>query len=87
MVTIICYSIPKYVFGIDGCSVQSFPGNSISTLTKRLLSRDRRAPEAVLENFDTVIFHVGSNDIHNRASYQAMLSDLGNLIAICRKQK
>ena len=60
----------------------SFPGDSISKLTNRLLSRDGRAPEAVLENFDTVIFHNGTNEIDYRASYQAIVFDFGNLIAI-----
>ena len=66
--------------------MQSFRGDSISKLTNRLLSRDGRAPKAVLENFDTVIFHNGTSEIDNRASCWAILSDFGNLIAICRKQ-
>ena len=44
-------------------------------------------PEAVLTNFDTVIFHVGTNDIDNRATFKAIISSFGNLVAICRKQK
>ena len=34
---------------------------------------------------DVVIFHVGKNNIDNRASFKAVTSDFGNLIAICRK--
>ena len=88
-VTIVCDSIPKHVAGIDGCTLQCFPGDTtcISKLTNRLISRDGCAPEANLEDFDFVIFHVGTNDIDNRASYNAILWDFGNMIAICRKQK
>ena len=67
--------------------MQPFPGDTIAQLANRLIPRQGRAPEAILDNFDYVIFHVGTNDIDNRASYQAILSDFGNLIAICRKQK
>ena len=43
--------------------------------------------KAVLKDFDIVIFHVGTNDIDNRATFEAIISDFGNLVAICRKQK
>lgn len=81
-VTIISDSIAKYVSGIDGVVVQAFSGDTISRLTNRLLSR-----QASLENFDYVIFHVGTNDIANRSSFNAIISDFGNLIAMCRKVK
>ena len=41
----------------------------------------------MLTNFDIVIFHVGTNNIDNRATFKAIISDFGNLVAICRKQK
>lgn len=81
-VTIISDSIAKYVSGIDGVVVQAFSGDTVSRLANRLLSR-----QASLEQFDYVIFHVGTNDIANRASFNAIISDFGNLIAICRKVK
>ena len=72
----------KYVSGIEGCKVQAFRGDTIARLTQRL-----QRGEADLENFQFVIFHVGTNDIGNRASKREMLSDFGNLIGVCRKIK
>lgn len=43
--------------------------------------------EVTLSDFDYVIFHVGTNDVGNKASFDAMISDYGNLIGICRKVK
>ena len=40
----------------------------------------------MLNNFGVVIFHVGTNDIDIRAFFKAIISDFGNLIAICRKE-
>lgn len=41
----------------------------------------------MLEDFDFVIFHVGTNDIGKRSSFNSIVSDFGNLIAVCRKVK
>lgn len=79
-VTIISDSIAKYVTGIDGCTVQSFRGDTIARLTSRMLSG-----QAILEHFDFVIIHVGTNDIGNRATFNNIISDFGNLIGVCRK--
>ena len=84
-VTIICDSIAKNISGIEGCRVQPFPGDTIAKLTNRLCNGGKE-PKAVLNDFDVVIFHVGRNDIDNRASFKAIISDFGNLIAICRKE-
>ena len=81
-VTIISDSMAKYVSGIEGCIVQAFRGDTIARLTQRL-----QRQEAELEKFQYVIFHVGTNDIGNRASKREMLSDFGNLIGVCRKIK
>ena len=67
--------------------MQAFPNDTISQLTDRLGSKDGRAPEAVLDNFDIVIFHVGTKDIGNRTPFQAILSDFGNLVAVCKRKK
>ena len=53
-----------------------------ATLIQRL-----HRQEAQLENFHFVIFHVGTNDIGNRASKKEILSDFGNIIGVCRKIK
>lgn len=81
-VTIISDSIAKYISGIDGCVTQPFRGDTIAKLTNRL-----QYHEADLESFDYVIFHVGTNDIGNRASAKHIISDYGNLIGVCRKVK
>ena len=61
------------------------PGDTIAKLTNRLCNGGIE-PMAVLNDFDVVIFHVGTNDIDNRASFKAIISDFGHLIAICRKE-
>ena len=42
---------------------------------------------ATLEPFDYVIVHLGTNDLDNRASYDDIISDFGNLIGICQDKK
>ena len=79
-VTIISDSIAKYITGIDGVTLQAFSGDTISRITNRLLTR-----EAKIEKIDFVIFHVGTNDIGRRASFQSIISDFGNLVGVCRK--
>ena len=68
--------------GIEGCTVQAFRGDSISKLTNRIKTK-----EADLSKFDFVILHVGTNDIANKASFEHIISDYGNLIGVCRNVK
>lgn len=79
--TIISDSIAKYVSGIEGCVVQAFRGDTISKLTRRIQSH-----QAALKPYDYVILHVGTNDIANRASFREIISDFGNLIAVCKNE-
>ena len=60
-VTLIGDSIIKNVSGIDGCSIQSFRGDTISKLANKIFSK-----VAKLLPYDYVILHVGTNDIDNR---------------------
>ena len=64
------------------CTIQSFRGNTIARMTRRL-----QAKGAKLEQFDHVIFHVGINDIGNKCTVKQILSDYGNLIGVCRNVK
>lgn len=81
-VTIIGDSIIKHISGLQGVTIQSFPGDTIAKIANRLQYR-----EAVLRDFDFVILHVGTNDIDRRASFNDIISDFGNLIGICKKLK
>ena len=80
MSRLICDSIAKNISGIEGCRVQPFPGDTKAKLTNRLCN-DGIEPKAVLNDFDEVIFHVVM-----MASFKAIISDFGDLIAICRKE-
>ena len=60
--------------------LQAFSGDTIARLADRLINK-----EATIDNFNYVIFHVDTNDIAKRASFQSIISDCGNLIGICRK--
>ena len=74
-------SIAKHVWGIEGVVVQSFSGDMIAKIA------DKVDPgRASLNNFDYVIFHTGTNDTDNKASFYDMTSDYGNLVGICRKK-
>ena len=42
---------------------------------------------ADLNPYDFVILHVGTNDIYNRAPFDSMISDFGNLIGILKRRK
>ena len=75
-------SIAKYVTGIDGVHLQTFSGDTIGRMSNRLLSG-----EITLENFDYVVFHVGTNNVARNESFESIISDYGNLIGICRKIK
>lgn len=41
--------------------------------------------QATLENFEYVIFHVGTNNVAQRASFEQIISDYVNLIKACRR--
>ena len=68
------------MWGIEGVVVQFFRGD-----TKAQIANKVERGIASLKNFDYVIFHVGTNDIDDKASFHAMQSDYGNLVGICRR--
>lgn len=74
-------SIAKNVADIEGVVVQSFRGDTIANLAYKV---DKGI--AKLDKFDYVLFHVGTNDVDNRHSFDAIISDFGNLIGIVRKK-
>ena len=80
-VVIIRDSIAKNITGISGAAVQSLRGYTIAQVAMKL---DQDSISLV--PYDYVTLHVGINDIDNRASYNNIISDFGNLIAICRKK-
>ena len=79
-VTIIGDSIIKNVSGIDGCTIQSFRGDTISQLAQKIDLK-----QAKLRPYDYVILHVGTNDIDNHAPFEHMVKDYTNLLGIVRK--
>ena len=79
---IVSDGIPKDVTDIEGVKLQVFCDDTISQIAERLQSG-----EASLENFDYVLFHVGTNDVSNKASFDNIFSDFGNLLGVCRKVK
>ena len=81
-VTIIADSIAKNVSGLDGVTVQSFPGDTISKIANKI-----QLGVADLKPYDFVILHVGTNDIDNREPFDSMISDFGNLIGILKRRK
>ena len=74
-------SIAKNVADIEGVVVQSFRGDTVANIAYKV---DKKI--AKLDNFDYVLFHVGTNDVDNRYSFEAIISDFGNLIGIVRKK-
>ena len=70
--TIICEFIAKNKSGIDGCRVKAFPGDTIAKLTYRLCNGGIEL-KAVLNDFDVVIFQVGTNEIDNRAFFKVKI--------------
>lgn len=70
-------SIVQYLFGIEGVCLQALRGDTISRMSKRLLTG-----KITFNEFDYVIFHVGTNNVARNHD-----SDYGNLIGICRKVK
>ena len=81
-VTIIADSIAKHLSGLEGVTLQIFCGHSIAKIASKIDSGD-----ADLIPFDFVIIHAGTNDIDNRAPYNSIISDYGNLVGICKKKK
>ena len=69
------------MWGIEGVVVQSFCGDTISQIANKVECGIKS-----LRNFDYVIFHAGTNDIDDKASFHAMQSDYGNLVGICRRK-
>ena len=61
--------------------MQSFRGDTIAQIANMV-----ERGIASLKNFDYVIFHVGTNDIDDKASFHAMQSGYGNLVGICRRK-
>ena len=80
--TIIADSIAKHPSGSEGVTLKIFCGPSIAKIASKI-----DAGEADLIPFDFVIIHAGTNDIDNRAPYNSIISDYGNLVGICRKKK
>ena len=73
-VIILGNSIVKDLLPIDVVFIKSFPGASIAYLAMYIDNR-----HVNLTIFDHIIVHVGTNNIDNRDSIGAMLSDCGNL--------
>lgn len=67
--------------GIDGVYLQAFSGDTIARMANRVLSG-----QVILDNFEYVLFHVGTNDVARRSEFENIISDYGNLIGTCRKQ-
>ena len=81
-VTIVSDGIPRDATGIDGVTLQTHCDATISEITDKVQSG-----EVTLQDFDYVIFHVGTHDVSNKASFEDIISDFGNLIGICRNTK
>ena len=81
-VTIVSDGIPRDVSRIDGVTLQTHYDATISEITDKLQSG-----EISLEDYDYVLFHVGTHDVSNKASYNDIISDFGNLIAVCKDIK
>ena len=69
------------MWGVEGVVVQSFRGDILAQIANKV-----ERGIASLRNFDYVIFHVGTNDIDDKASFHVMQSDYGNQVGICRKK-
>lgn len=62
--------------------MQIFTGFTIARIASKIDSG-----EADLQPYDYVIIHAGTNDIEYRHSKNAIISDYGNLVGICRRKK
>ena len=67
---------------IDGVTIKSFRGDTISDLTRRFDNG-----QIDLSNFEYIIVHVGTNNIDRGDKYSDMIADYGNLIPIIKKKK
>lgn len=75
-------SIIKYITDIEGVKIKSFPGATIGKIST-LISNGI----IELNDHDYIILHVGTNNIGNGNSFEEIISDYGNLVAIIRKKK
>ena len=60
---------------MDGVTIKSFRGDTISYLTRRFDNG-----QINLSNFEYIIVHVGTNNIDRGDKYSNMIADYGNLI-------
>ena len=81
-VLIVGDSIIKDISHIDGVTLKAFPGATIGKLSI-LISNG----SVDLHDFDYMIIHVGTNNIGKRDSFDNMISDYANLVAIIRRRK
>ena len=72
----------KNVTGIFSTTLQIFSGKTISQVANKI-----QYGYATLEPFEYVILHVGTNDLGDRAPYDHIISDFGNLIGIYQNKK
>lgn len=75
-------SIIKDLPPIDGVTVKAFPGATIASLTHKI-----DVGQVDVSNYDFLIVHVGTNNIGNRHSFSAIVSDYGNLIGRIKTYK
>ena len=74
-------SIAKNVADIEGVVVQPFSGDTIAKINYKVEKNIVK-----LDKFDYVLSHVGTNDVDRGFSFNAIISDFGNLIGIVRKK-
>ena len=65
--------IAKDVTYIGGIKLYLFADGTISEIADRL-----KSGELSIENYNHVLFHVGTNDITSKASFDDIISDFGN---------
>ena len=78
--TLIVDSIIKNVSGIDGCSAQSFCGDTVSKLANKITSK-----VAKLLPYGYILLHLGTNAIDDRAPFDNIIKDYANLLGSIRK--
>ena len=81
-VLIIRDSIIKDLAPIEGVTLEAYPSSTIGYLSVLISNGGIN-----FTNYDFLIVHVGTNNIGNRDSFGAIVSDFGNLIAQIRKKK
>ena len=80
-VTIVSDSIAKNVDDIESVVVQSFSGDTVAKIAYKVDKGIAR-----WDKFDYVLSNVGTNEVDNRASTDATISDFGNLLGIVKKK-